>query len=197
MQLFITLTPRLAYISLSKFSRNPEHPEALGCMGACTVSRQVYVKLNHHFLPGGSKSRIYYNAKDTIVYIENFTELIENSGFGEGILGRYWTQQWFNTIQNLAVPFESFTGSNRRSANFCWSGHLALPRMLRRLTNLEHLVGIVRREDYGRLELVGYFTPESQKLYLAHEITTLQNTLGWYNRAWNMNKVVAVSFIDA
>jgi hypothetical protein len=57
------------------------HPEsrasrAFGLLSACMMSRQVYFKLNPHFLPGGSKSKIFYNAKDTIVFIENFSELI-------------------------------------------------------------------------------------------------------------------------
>jgi hypothetical protein len=55
------------------FKVRPEHmtSQNFGLLGACMMSRQVYLKLYPNFLPGGSKSKIYYNAKDTVVFIEN------------------------------------------------------------------------------------------------------------------------------
>jgi hypothetical protein len=170
---------------------------AFGLLSACMMSRQVYFKLNPHFLPGGSKSKIFYNAKDTIVFIENFSELIANARFAEGVRSRYWKQAWFKTIQNLAVPFDFFKGSNRRLERFCWEGHLALPRVMLSFANLEHLIGVVPEEDYGDLHFVGYLTRESQKLYLAHETSSVQETLDKYYRLWKISKVLTVHLIDA
>jgi len=114
-----------------------------GLLGVCMMSRQVYLKLYPNFLPGGSKSKIYYNAKDTVVFIENFADVVFNPWFAEGIIEHYRRQAWFTNIQNLGVPFHLFKVGMSRSIRAPWRGHVPLLHAIRPFKNLERLIGVV------------------------------------------------------
>jgi hypothetical protein len=163
-----------------------------GLLGACTMSRQVYLKLHPNFLPGGSKSKIHYNANNTIVFIENFTALLSNRQFAEGILGHYRKQAWFKTIRNLAVPFAFFQVS--RIPGYWW-GRMVLPHAIKPFKNLERLIGVVEG-FYIENDYYSNWAQGMQKVYIKSEAAAVKGVLERYNRRHLAWKAPTVETID-
>jgi hypothetical protein len=163
-----------------------------GLLGACMMSRQVYLKLYPNFLPGRSKSKIYYNAKDTIVFIENFMEVIFNPRFAEGVNGHYRRQAWFRTIQNLGVPFNLFKEGMGRFTRTPWGNHIPLLHAMRPFKNLERLIGVVLEEDPVTYYYPRSTTAEEQEILMASDAKAVKGALEKYNRhnlAWKAHTV--------
>jgi hypothetical protein len=148
-----------------------------GLLGASMMSRQVYLKLYPNFLPGGSTTKIYYNAKDTVVSIENFADLIFNPRFAEGVVGHYRRQAWFTTIHNLGVPFRLFNIDRGRIMGTAWEDHIPLLHAMQPFKNLERLIGVVF-EDY----FVDWFTRERQDERMALDAAAIRDAMNRCNR---------------
>jgi hypothetical protein len=154
-----------------------------GLLGACMMSRQVYLKLYRSFLPGGSESRIYYNAKDTVVFIENFTDVIFNARFAKEIVGRYQRQAWFRDIQNLAVPFHLFKIALVRFRIFTgWGNHVPLLHAMRPFKNLERLIGVSLEENSVTYYYPRSTTQEELEILMASDARHVKGALEIYNR---------------
>ncbi|KAH7412785.1 hypothetical protein BKA64DRAFT_770545 [Cadophora sp. MPI-SDFR-AT-0126] len=77
----------------------------------CWESREVFLENMRGCLPGSGKNLIYFDPKNTPIFIQNYAVLAMNTTLKEAYSSKSWRPTWLEQIERLALdPFE---GSER------------------------------------------------------------------------------------